>query len=219
MKLSKHFQRLLNIAIAVFFMGSLITYYVFFSSPDYPEISKEQLIEYLENGQVQQTVLVLEEEENAHGTLEISLCEEALPKDFERASSGIFHGMREAHYALPVQDISRFRQEIFNEFEDRGLSSGFDYSIEIRDTGLSFRLVMASVFFLIFFFSYIFPILLGGFILYIGINYLQNQRKTSKRVDAPARQEKVKISVRSTDRILLLPLEEIAAFYARHNYV
>jgi hypothetical protein len=219
MKLSKYHRRLFNIAMAIFFTGIWITYLIFFSRPDYPEISKEQLIEYLENRQVEKAVLVLKESSDLHGTIEIKLQDEALPESYKKPFRGVFFASSNAHFSLPVEDINALRADVFGYFNKKLISSGFDYSIEIRSMSPGFILSTSVIMFLLFFFSYIFPILVGGFIIYFGIKYLTNLNQPAVTSAKKPELTQKRVSVRSADKILLLPLENIAAFYARHNYV
>ncbi len=219
MKISKTHQHWITVVLVVLLTGSWITYLIFYAEPEYPEMSKEQLVQHLENRQVQQIVLVLREEGAVEGKLEIRLVDEALPENYTRSSGGVFFATSNAHYIVTVENFDAFSQDLFSYFNAKGVSGGFDYTVEIRHVPLYFRLFTSVTFFLLFFFSYIFPVLVGIFILYFGLQYLRNQRKANEPSPLPAKQDMLKVPVRSADKILLLPPESVAAFYARHNYV
>ena len=97
MKISKTHQHWITVVLVVLLTGSWITYLIFYAKPEYPEMSKEQLIQHLENRQVQQMVLVLREEGAVEGRLEIRLTDEALPENYTRSSGGVFFATSKAH--------------------------------------------------------------------------------------------------------------------------
>ncbi|MEK6478221.1 LytTR family DNA-binding domain-containing protein [Catalinimonas sp. 4WD22] len=65
------------------------------------------------------------------------------------------------------------------------------------------------------------PILVGIFIIYFGMRYLQTRPSQNNQLsfDQQTNQSILKIAVRSGEKLLLLSLDKIASIYARHNYV
>lgn len=81
---------------------------------------------------------------------------------------------------------------------------------------------ISSFFFMIIsFLNRITPILVGIFIIYFGMRYLRTRSSQNNQLslEQQSNQSILKIAVSSGEKILLLSLDKIASFYARHNYV
>ncbi|WKN29849.1 LytTR family DNA-binding domain-containing protein [Porifericola rhodea] len=71
------------------------------------------------------------------------------------------------------------------------------------------------------FLRFLLPFFLGGFAIYFGFRLLKSSSPAYDKANNKSGAETsiLKIAVRSGDKILLLPLDRIASFYALHNYV